>query len=489
MYFRPASILLLTFLGLAFLTAISGQQSNRPSNKDLRWGVEANGFRMAVWTNPANDKVYGAVRNPTSRKLCYCREDDDNLGIYARKNAAGEWQAVPFKVAPGEVVKVAICNAERVNPRQEMPAYVLKGSVREKTDYSFVIDLNKYRFPAELGGTAQIKVVQHDVYCGGTKNTTGQIESPPITIKVPAVGLNTDEVRVARPKVQSSDNIKVILLGTAVGPPLNLRQYGASTLVEAGNVRLLFDCGRGATLRLAQMGIPLGSVNRLFLTHLHSDHVVQIPDLLLAGWVGGGRKVPLEVWGPEGTVQMMDHLLKAFAFDIHMRRDLDERAPASGIEVISHDIKQEVVFDQQGVKVTAFLVDHSPVAPAFVYRVDFRGHSVVLSGDTRFSDNLIRFSKGTDVLIHEVLDAETVQAWFPNNPKLADAILAKHTTPEQAGEVFARVKPRLAVYSHAPDAERIITLTRKTYSGPLQGAEDLLTIEISEKIEVRHFFR
>src|ERR1044072_1986122 len=81
------------------------------------------------------------------------------------------------------------------------------------------------------------------------------------------------------------DNLKVILLGTGVGPPVNLRQYGASTLVEAGGVRLLFDCGRGATFRLAQVGVPLGSISRLFLTHLHSDHVIQIPDLLLTGWV------------------------------------------------------------------------------------------------------------------------------------------------------------------------------------------------------------
>jgi ribonuclease Z len=227
----------------------------------------------------------------------------------------------------------------------------------------------------------------------------------------------------------------------------------------------------------------------LFLTHLHSDHVIQIPDLLLTGWVGGGRSTPLEVWGPEGTRDMMDHLQRAFAFDIHMRRDVDEKAPADGINVVSSDIMEGIIFDEQGVKVTAFLVDHSPVTPAFGYRVDYRGHSAVLSGDTRVSENLVRFAQGVDVLVHEVLDADTVRAWFPTNPKMAEAILAKHTTPEQAGEVFARVKPRLAVYSHAPGNERVIAQTRKTYAGPLQGAEDMLTIEIGEKIEVRHFTR
>jgi ribonuclease Z len=286
-----------------------------------------------------------------------------------------------------------------------------------------------------------------------------------------------------------SVDFKVVLLGTGVGPPVNLQQFGASTLIEVGGERFLFDCGRGATTRLAQVGVPLGSVSRLFLTHLHSDHVIQIPDLLLTGWVGGGRRIPLEVWGPEGTRRMMDHLLQAFAFDIQMRRDVDERAPGDGIKVVSHDIKQGIVFDNQGVKVTAFLVDHSPVEPAFGYRIDYGGYSVVLSGDTRVSENLIRFAQGTDVLIHEVLDEETVRSWFPTKPEVARAILAKHTTPEQAGRVFARVKPRLAVYSHAPNADRVITQTRTTYTGPLQGAEDMLTIEIGKEIHVRRFDR
>jgi ribonuclease Z len=272
-----------------------------------------------------------------------------------------------------------------------------------------------------------------------------------------------------------------------VGPPVNLQQFGASILIEAGGERLLFDCGRGATIRLAQVGVPLGSIRRLFLTHLHSDHVIQIPDLLLTGWVGGGRKVPLEVWGPAGTSEMLDHMQQAFAFDIRMRRDVDEKAPPEGIKVVSHEIKEGVIFDQDGIKVTAFLVDHSPVAPAFGYRIDYHAHSVVLSGDTRPSENLVRFAQNVDVLVHEVLDWDTVLAWLPNNPTLAKAILAKHTTPEQAGELFARIKPRLAVYSHAPDADRVILQTRKKYSGPLQGAEDLLTIDIGEKIELRRF--
>jgi len=107
-----------------------------------------------------------------------------------------------------------------------------------------------------------------------------------------------------------ADGLRVILLGTGVGPPVNLTKYGASTLVEAGGIRLLVDCGRGATMRLTEAGIPLGSVSRLFLTHLHSDHVMQIPDLLLAGWGGGGgtqdaarRLGPAGVAGHDGRAR------------------------------------------------------------------------------------------------------------------------------------------------------------------------------------------
>jgi ribonuclease Z len=130
----------------------------------------------------------------------------------------------------------------------------------------------------------------------------------------------------------SSTDLRVVLLGTEPGPTVTLDQFGVSTLVEAAGMRLLFDCGRGATFRLAQANIPLGSITRLFLTHLHSDHIVQIPDLFLVGW--SGRNVPLEVWGPEGTREMMRALQQAFAFDIRMRRPSTGTLPkASGSSV------------------------------------------------------------------------------------------------------------------------------------------------------------
>jgi len=285
----------------------------------------------------------------------------------------------------------------------------------------------------------------------------------------------------------SPESLRVVLVGTGVGPPVRLNQFGTSTLVEAAGMRLLFDCGRGATIRLTQLGVPIASINRLFLTHLHSDHITQIPDLLLAGWTTG-RTAPLEVWGPAGTREMMEALQRAYAFDIHMRRDVDEKDPGEGIRVVSQDIEEGTVFERDGLKVAAFLVDHGPVAPAFAYRIDFRGHSVVLSGDTRMSENLVRHATGADVLVHEAVDAVAARA-ASTNPARTETIIAHHTTPDQAGLIFSRVRPRLAVYSHAPATASVIEQTRKTYAGPLEGAEDLLTIDIGDQVTVRHFGR
>ena len=281
--------------------------------------------------------------------------------------------------------------------------------------------------------------------------------------------------------------IKVILLGTAGGPPVRVNRAGISTLVEAGGERFLFDAGRGFMQRLAQAGIPMDGVTKLFITHLHSDHVVDVSDLLLTPWSApSARKVPLEVWGPEGTGDMMDHLQKAFAYDIHIRRDVDEKFSPEGIKVISHDIGEGTVYEKKGVKITAFLVDHGPVKPSFGYRLDYQGHSVAISGDTRPSENLVKFCKGVDVLIHEALDAEAVRKIAENlSQSQFESILGHHTTPEQAGQIFSRVKPRLAVYSHILDpTTSLLERTRKTYAGRVEVGEDLMTIKIGDEVEV-----
>jgi ribonuclease Z len=181
---------------------------------------------------------------------------------------------------------------------------------------------------------------------------------------------------------------------------------------------------------------------------------------------------------------MVGRLEQAFTYDIHMRRDVDERASAKGIEVIGRDVREGTVYDEGGVKITAFLVDHGPVKPALGYRLDHAGRSVAISGDTRPSDNLVRFSKGVDVLIHEVVDEVSLRKLAPSE-QLFQAIVGHHTTPEQAADIFGRVSPRLAVFSHAEGGAAVVVRTRRTYPGRVEFGEDLMVIEIGDDVVVR----
>lgn len=281
-----------------------------------------------------------------------------------------------------------------------------------------------------------------------------------------------------------ADAIRVTLLGTASGPRVHPGKAGISTLVEAGGQRLLFDAGRGVLPRLVEAGYPMNAVTKLFLTHLHSDHVLDIPDLLLMPWAAAPeRKVPLEVWGPAGTSDMLRHLEAAFAFDIHMRRDVDESFSADGIKVLAHDISEGKVYEQQGVAVTAFRVSHGRVDPSYGYRVSYAGRSVAISGDTSPSDSLVAACKGVDVLIHEAIDADLLQKLVPDEQR-RQAIVARHTTPEQAAQIFTRVSPRLALFSHSPGTAAIIDRTRRAYPGRVEMGEDLMVIEIGAEVLV-----
>jgi ribonuclease Z len=290
---------------------------------------------------------------------------------------------------------------------------------------------------------------------------------------------------------QPASDIRVTLLGTGTPVPIVTR-FGPSILVDAGSEKLVFDCGRGCPIRLQQKGVRLSDV-KLFLTHLHSDHLNGIVDLWLTGWLGppwGQRKMPFVIIGPEGTKNMAAHLEEAFMPDIRMRM-ADEKLPREGVRFDARDITPGTVYQANGVKVTAFEVDHGDVIkPAYGYRVDYRGRSVVMSGDTRFNQNVIKFGTGADVLIHEVAMAKPEVA----QTEAAKRILAHHTSPEEAGRVFATAKPRLAVYSHisaaggagptAPQTADYIAATRETYGGPLEMGEDLMTINVGEAVTV-----
>ncbi len=278
------------------------------------------------------------------------------------------------------------------------------------------------------------------------------------------------------------DGFRVTLLGTG-SPFPNVERFGPSTLVEAGDLRLLFDVGRGATVRLTQAGVPLSDINAVFLTHLHSDHVNGLSDLWLTGWMPAGfgrRTTAFRIYGPAGTRDMMSHMEQAHQADIRIRSN-EEGLSTSGIAIDAADVTEGIVYERDGVRVTVFDVDHGEhIKPAFGYRIDFRGRSVVLSGDTRPSTNLVRHASGANVVIHEVMmvDPDLLAAMTSLGP------MGHHTSPEDAGSLFAKIQPALAVYTHIvlarTSVEDLVRRTRTTYAGPLEVGSDLMTIDVME---------
>jgi ribonuclease Z len=281
----------------------------------------------------------------------------------------------------------------------------------------------------------------------------------------------------------NQDVFRVTLLGTGAPDP-SADRFSASTLIEAGNQKILIDAGRGVAIRLSQLHIPLGKIDVLFLTHYHSDHTVGIPDLWLTGWLPpafGQRKSLFHVIGPTGAVELMSNLERAYAADIKIRM-ADQKLTREGLDVkVEEFTKDGTVYEKNGLRVTAFEVNHGDaVKPAFGYRIDYAGHAVLISGDTRLNENVIKYGTGTD---HEVF---AVNPEMMKNPAI-QAIANHHVTPQEAGNVFTRAHPRLAAYTHlsvigtpavpSVTTDDIVSQTRETYKGPLVVGEDLMAFE------------
>src|ERR1700730_15204151 len=209
-------------------------------------------------------------------------------------------------------------------------------------------------------------------------------------MKIGRIALLVSAGLLAAVNAAMAGTMKVTLLGTGTPTP-RLSNFSASTLVEAGPEKLLFDIGRGSTIRLFQKHVPLGAIPAHFITHLHSDHIVGLPDLWLSGWVGtpwASRTSPMVVFGPKGTAAMTENLTKAFSEDIRIRED-DEHLPPAGVAFDARDIAPGLVYDKNGVKVTAIEVNHGEkIKPAFGYVIEYDGKKVVLSGDTNTKSGL-----------------------------------------------------------------------------------------------------
>jgi len=293
------------------------------------------------------------------------------------------------------------------------------------------------------------------------------------------------QAQPAPPSPSPVDGIRVTLLGTGT-PALRIDRFGPATLVQAGPLNLLFDAGRGVTMRLGQLHMPAGSIDATFLTHFHSDHTNGLPDLYLSGYVPlplGGRQGAMQLYGPPGVAELAQGLTMAY------RMDRVERGaaaiPEAATTIETHVVRPGVVFDQDGVTVEAFHVHHDVSPETFGYKITHAGHVVVISGDTAYQPQLGEIGKGADVFVHEVAAAA---------PQLADdpfikVVLSGHTAPEDVGRVFAAARPRLGVLTHivqlpdhgpiAPTDAQILERVRSTYTGDLLLGHDLTRIEVS----------
>lgn len=282
------------------------------------------------------------------------------------------------------------------------------------------------------------------------------------------------------PALGHAQQTALVMLGTGTPNADPDRSGPAVAVVRAGRSYLI-DAGPGVVRRAAaaaalhaDSALQPRNLRTLFLTHLHSDHTVGLPDLILSAWTLE-RDVPLEVYGPPGTQAMVDHLLAAYAADIRNRIDGLEPANPTGYQVRVHEIAPGPIFEDGNVTVTAFAVPHGDWEVAFGYRFQSIDRSIVISGDTRASDTVVEACRGCDLLVHEVYSAER----FRTRPPAWQAYHAKaHTSTTELADVASRAAPKQLLLYHqlfwGTTDEGLIAETRAAgYKGPIRSAADL----------------
>jgi len=282
-----------------------------------------------------------------------------------------------------------------------------------------------------------------------------------------------------RPATAAADTATVILLGTGMPYPDHAAQ-GPATAVLVGSRLFLFDAGAGVERQMEAAGLPVrdGPVTAAFLTHLHSDHTLGLPDLVLTSWVMR-RREPLRLVGPPGTAHMMREILAAWSEDIDVRTQGLEHGVPGGWRVDVRETHGGIVYDSAGVRIRAFPVPHGIWKWAFGYRIDTPAKSIVISGDTAPSDSLVAAARGVDVLVHEVYPASKLAPLpRPGGADWPRYMRAFHTSDAELGALAVRARPRLLVLTHivrmgATDAELVAGVRAGGWHGPVAVGRDL----------------
>ncbi len=265
---------------------------------------------------------------------------------------------------------------------------------------------------------------------------------------------------------------QIIFLGTGTPNPDPGRQGPAIAIIVDGQPYIV-DCGVGVVRQAATAGIEMKDLTHVFITHLHSDHILGYPDLIFTPAVTG-RESALNVWGPPGTQAMNDALLAAFAEDVEVRINGGEPAIPEAYEVKVTEVVEQDVIQPAGLTVTPFAVTHGAWKHALGFRFEAGGRSIVVSGDTTYNENLIKHARGCDVLIHEVCSAKGLALRTPEWQKYHSTY---HTTGLELGRLAAQVEPKLLLLHHllpfGQPEEQVVEEIRETWDGPVEIPEDL----------------
>ena len=274
--------------------------------------------------------------------------------------------------------------------------------------------------------------------------------------------------------------MQITLLGTGVPTP-NPKRRGPAQLVRAGATNLLIDCGSGTVNQLIQGNVRPTQVDHVLITHHHSDHYIDLDHFIITRWIMGADK-PLNIYGPIRQKKIIENMLAAHEYDLKIRVE-HQGTKRSLPEVIIHEIEEEIVLEIDGLKTRAFHVEHPPVNPAFGFRFDTQHRSIVVSGDTRPCENIIKNSHNVDVLVHECMHSAKVPfvpggGWRSAKHRI-EAMERYHTFPEKLGLIAKEADPKILVTTHMvshSEPWELKEIIGHEYSGPLVIGEDLLTV-------------
>lgn len=265
---------------------------------------------------------------------------------------------------------------------------------------------------------------------------------------------------------------RIVMLGTGT-PNADPQRSGPAVAIVVNQIPYIVDSGPGVVRRMAAAKLDLTKTRVVFITHLHSDHTLGLPDLMLSPWVLD-RTAPLEIYGPRGIERMSKKILDAYREDIKIRLDGGEPSNKTGYRSNAHPIRPGVVYRDQNVKVTGFRVPHGKWPEAYGYRFDTADRSIVISGDTIASDAVAEACNGCDVLIHEVISAAGLAKRKPEWQAYHNAY---HTSSKDLGAVATKARPKLLVLYHqlfsGVSEEDLLAEVRAVYSGKVVSAHDL----------------